>query len=141
MLRTEFGESSFDAIVTNKTTMYVDLFDLFSEFARIIKPGGRYVFITWCVNDAVTAASPDVAAIDRHYGSRMHPRSEYFAALAQNGFTPYQVADLTARAIPYWELRTYSEHRTGVEDSFLAAYRNGAMSFVLAGTQHTETSV
>jgi len=136
MLRTEFAESSFDAIVTNETTMYVDLFELYREFARIIKTGGRYVFITWCISDAVDAASPDVAEIDRHYGCRMHPRSDYFAALAQNGFAPYQVADLTKRAIPYWELRTHSEHRTGIEDAFLAAYHSGAMTFLLAGAHH-----
>jgi len=53
MLRTGFPDRYFAGAVTNETTMYVDLPTLYREFARIIRPGGRYVCITWCINDAV----------------------------------------------------------------------------------------
>jgi geranyl diphosphate 2-C-methyltransferase len=135
MLRTGFPAGRYDAVVTNETTMYVDLFELYGEFARIVRPGGRYVVITWCVNDIV-GESPEVAWINEHYGCRMHHRSQYFATLAQCGFVPYRVVDLTADAIPYWELRSQSRHHTGVEDAFLNAYRSRAANFLLVGTDH-----
>ncbi|MEW2382195.1 methyltransferase domain-containing protein [Micromonospora sp. NPDC047707] len=132
MLRTGLPSASFDAIVTNETTMYVDLFELYREFARILRPGGRYVLITWCVDD-LTGPTADTERIDRHYGCHMHRRSTYFAALAANGLVPYRVVDLTAEAIPYWELRTHSQHRTGIEAAFLDAYHQRAANFLLIG--------
>jgi geranyl diphosphate 2-C-methyltransferase len=133
MLRTGFPPESFDGVVTNETTMYVDLFELYREFSRILRPAGRYVFITWCVDDR-TGPTADTERIDRHYGCHMHRRSTYFAALAAGGLVPYQVVDLTADAIPYWELRTHSQHRTGIETAFLNAYHQRAASFLLVGT-------
>ncbi|HEY8201261.1 MAG TPA: methyltransferase domain-containing protein, partial [Actinomycetota bacterium] len=43
MLDTGFPAGSYRGIWTNETTMYVDLFDLFGEFARLLQNGGRYV--------------------------------------------------------------------------------------------------
>jgi hypothetical protein len=40
---------------------------------------------------------------------------------------------------PYWELRTNSAHRTGIEDAFLAAYREGAASFLLISAEYEPT--
>jgi geranyl diphosphate 2-C-methyltransferase len=134
MLRTGFPASHFDAVVTNETTMYADLFELYREFARILRPGGRYVFITWCVADGI-GPSADTERIDAHYGCAMHRRSEYFAALAEHHLIPCQVADLTADGLPYWELRSHSEHRTGVEEAFRNAYSEGAANFVLVATE------
>jgi geranyl diphosphate 2-C-methyltransferase len=134
MLRTGFPREYFDAVVTNETTMYVDLFELYREFARILRPGGRYVFITWCIDDR-TGPTADTERIDHHYGCHMHRRSTYFAALAACGLVPYQVVDLTADAIPYWQLRTHSQHRTGIEAAFLNAYRERAANFLLVGTE------
>jgi len=138
MLRTGFAGGHFDAVVTNETTMYVDLFELYREFARIIRPGGRYVCITWCINDS---AGPDenTHRIDTHYGCAMHERGDYFKALAQHDFVPSAVVDLTTDAIPYWELRTHSTHRTGIEDAFLAAYRRGTASFMLISAEYAPT--
>jgi len=136
MLRTDFPDDSFDRVVTNETTKYVDLFELYREFARVIKPGGQYVFITLCTSDAASWASPDIQEIDRHYGCSMHPRSRYFKALVSNDLIPYRVSDLTAQAIPYWELRTQSAHRTGIEDAFLRAYLTRAANFLLVGAQY-----
>jgi geranyl diphosphate 2-C-methyltransferase len=42
------------------------------------------------------------------------------------------VEDLTADAIPYWELRRQAEHLvTGIEDTFLTAYKNGSFQYLL----------
>jgi geranyl diphosphate 2-C-methyltransferase len=131
MVDTGFSDGSFQGVITNETTMYVDLPELFGEFARVLAPGGRYVCITWCRNDLVADSCPQSEEIDRHYISRMHRRSSYFAAMAQVGLVPTSVVDLTAEAIPYWELRTHSAHRTGIEQPFIDAYRANEMNFLL----------
>jgi geranyl diphosphate 2-C-methyltransferase len=136
MLRTSFPDDRFDRVITNETTMYVDLFDLYRELARVIKPGGHYVFVTCCITATANSVSPDIQEIDRHYGCNMHPRSGYFKALVSNDFIPYKVVDLTAQAIPYWELRTQSAHRTGIEDVFLRAYQTRAANFLLVGAEY-----
>jgi geranyl diphosphate 2-C-methyltransferase len=115
MLDTNFPAGEFAAIWTNETTMYVDLFDLYREFARLLRPGGRYVCITGCYNDVLGAKSAAVEHIDQHYICRIHGRSTYFQALAANGLVPIEVVDLTPDTIPYWELRAQSSVRTGIE--------------------------
>ena len=131
MLDTGFGSGEFAAVWTNETTMYVDLFDLYREFARLLRKGGRYVCITGCYNDVLGAKSAAVEHIDAHYICRIHPRSTYFRALAANGLVPIEVADLTADTIPYWELRQTSSVRTGIEEPFLSSYRDKSFQYLL----------
>ena len=131
MLDTGFDTGSMRAIWTNETTMYVDLHQLFGEFARLIEYGGRYVCITGCYNDVTGGRSRAVSQIDQHYICNIHPRSEYFKALAANGFVPINVVDLTAATIPYWELRAKSSVASGVEEPFLTAYREGSFHYLL----------
>lgn len=130
MLATGFETGSRSAIWTNETTMYVDLFELYAEFSRLLQRGGRYVCITGASND-LTGRSAAVRKIDEHYTCNIHPRSQYFEALAANGLVPIDVIDLTAQTIPYWELRAKSSPATGVEDPFLAAYREGSFQYLL----------
>lgn len=130
MLDTGFETGSRRSIWTNETTMYVDLFELYAEFSRLLQFGGRYVCITGCYND-VTGRSKAVATIDEHYTCNIHPRSDYFKALAANGLVPIAVVDLTAATIPYWELRTESSPATGIEDPFLTGYREGSFQYLL----------
>jgi geranyl diphosphate 2-C-methyltransferase len=116
---------------TNETTMYVDLKDLYAEFSRLLRPGGRYVCITGCYNDLTGGRSRAVSQIDQHYICNIHRRSEYFAAMAANNLVPINVLDLTAATIPYWELRARSSVATGIEDAFLTAYREGSFHYLL----------
>jgi geranyl diphosphate 2-C-methyltransferase len=131
MLDTGFDTGSMQAIWTNETTMYVDLNELYAEFARLLAYGGRYVCITGCYNDVTGGRSKAVSKIDEHYTCNIHPRSAYFAALAANGLVPIQVIDLTAHTIPYWELRAESSVATGIEEPFLTAYREGSFHYLL----------
>ncbi|MFI6366969.1 geranyl diphosphate 2-C-methyltransferase [Nocardia sp. NPDC050630] len=131
MLDTGFDSGSMRGIWTNETTMYVDLGELFEEFSRLLEPGGRYVCITGCSNDVNGGRSASVSWIDAHYGCMIHPRSEYFRALADHNLVPVNVIDLTAATIPYWELRTESELATGVEKPFLTAYKEGSFQYLL----------
>jgi geranyl diphosphate 2-C-methyltransferase len=131
MLDTGFPAGSMRGIWTNETTMYVDLHQLFGEFARLLGFGGRYVCITGCYNDVTGGRSRAVSQIDQHYICNVHPRSEYFKALTANGFVPINVIDLTAATIPYWELRARSSVTSGIEEAFLTAYREGSFHYLL----------
>jgi geranyl diphosphate 2-C-methyltransferase len=131
MLDTGFDTGSCRGVWTNETTMYVDLFQLFGEFARLLAYGGRYVCITGCYNDVTGGRSKAVSTIDEHYICNIHPRSEYFRAMAANNLVPISVIDLTAQTIPYWELRAKSSVATGIEAAFLTAYREGSFHYLL----------
>lgn len=131
MTDTGLPAGSFDAVVTNETTMYIDLDEGFGEFARLLRPGGRYVCVTWCANDAVTSRSDAVDYIDRHYVCHIHRRSAYLRALAANNLVPSTVLNLTAEAIPYWQLRSQSGHRTGVEQAFLDGHESGELNYLV----------
>ncbi|RJQ73715.1 methyltransferase domain-containing protein [Pseudonocardiaceae bacterium YIM PH 21723] len=131
MLHTGIEDGSLSAIWTNETTMYVDLFELFGEFSRMLKFGGRYVCITGCWNDLTGGRSKAVIQIDERYTCNVHPRSEYFRALAAHGLAPISVFDLTPATIPYWELRETSCVATGVEVPFLQAYRESSFHYLM----------
>jgi len=131
MLNTGFPDGDFAAVWTNETTMYVDLFDLYREFARLLRPGGRYVNITGCYNDVAGPKSAAVRHIDEHYICNIHARSEYFQALAASNLVPVHVLDLTPLTIPYWELREKSSLATGIEKPFLQSYREGRFQYLL----------
>jgi geranyl diphosphate 2-C-methyltransferase len=131
MLDTGFPDNAFQAIWTNETTMYVDLFDLYREFARLLRKGGRYVCITGCYNDVLGRKSQSVTHIDNHYICNIHPRSTYFKALVANNMVPINVLDLTPQTIPYWELREQSPVCTGIEQPFLTAYREESLHYLL----------
>lgn len=131
MLDTGFEDGRFRAVWNNESTMYVDLFDLYREFHRLLTRGGRYVCITGCYNDLLGPKSRAVTEIDDHYICNVHARSTYYKALAANDFVLTKVLDLTPQTIPYWELRQRSSVRTGIEDAFLAAYREGSFHYLL----------
>jgi geranyl diphosphate 2-C-methyltransferase len=131
MLDTGFPAGSRRGVWTNETTMYVDLFELFREFARLLAFGGRYVCITGCYNDVTGGRSKAVSRIDEHYTCNIHARGEYFRALTAAGLVPINVIDLTPQTIPYWELRARSSVATGIEEPFLTAYREGSFHYLL----------
>jgi geranyl diphosphate 2-C-methyltransferase len=131
MLDTGFATGSRRGIWTNETTMYVDLSELYGEFSRLLEYGGRYVCVTGCSNDVTGLRSKAVSRIDEHYTCNIHPRSEYFKAMAANNLVPINVVDLTAATIPYWELRARSSVATGIEEAFLDAYKEGSFHYLL----------
>jgi geranyl diphosphate 2-C-methyltransferase len=136
MLNTGLPAASRQVIWTNETTRFVDLGDLYREFARLLPHGGRYVCVTGCRNDLTGRRSMAVSEISRHYGCGIHSRSEYFKAMAANDFVPITVVDLSYDAIPYWELRARSSVATGIEDAFAAAYREGSLHYLLIAADY-----
>ncbi len=131
MLDTGFEQGSFRAVWNNESTMYVDLSALFAEYARLLVRGGRYVTITGCYNDTYGLPSREVSTINAHYICDIHPRSAYFREMANHRLVPSSVVDLTAATVPYWELRAASSLATGIEETFLTAYRNGSFQYLL----------
>ncbi|MPY63125.1 geranyl diphosphate 2-C-methyltransferase [Streptomyces spongiae] len=132
MLDTGLKSGAYAASWNNESTMYVELDLLFTEHARLLRRGGRYVTITGCYNDTYGRASREVSLINAHYICDIHPRSEYFRAMARNRLVPIHVENLTAATIPYWELRKQADHLvTGIEDTFLSAYENGSFQYLL----------
>ena len=131
MVATEFPDQHFQRVVTNETTMYVDPFEAFQEFARVLAVGGCYVLATWCCNDALVPSCREIEEIDKHYVCHIHRRSTYFQALAANGLVPSLVMDLTAEAVPYWELRSESSFRTGIERAFLDSHRARHLNYLI----------
>lgn len=132
MLDTGFQTGGYAASWNNESTMYVELDLLFAEHARLLRRGGRYVVITGCYNDTYGQASREVSLINAHYICDIHPRSAYFRAMARHRLVPVHVEDLTQATIPYWELRKTAEHLvTGIEDTFLTAYKNGSFQYLL----------
>lgn len=131
MLDTGLPAGGYRGVWTNETTMYVDLSQLYAEFARLLVHGGRYVCITGCYNDVTGGRSKAVSRIDEHYTCNIHPRSAYLTALAAHHLVPINVLDLTGQAIPYWELRAQSPLATGIEPAFLTAYREGSFHYLL----------
>ena len=77
------------------------------------------------------AAREAVAQIDEHYTCNIHPRSEYFKALAANDLVPIAVTTSRPMTIPYWELREHSSPATGVEEPFLESYCEGSFQYLL----------
>lgn len=135
MVETGLPDASFTHVVSNETTMYVDLDEAFTEFARLLEPGGQYVLVTWCRNDVVSAGCPEIEKIDEHYVCDIHSRSEYLNALLSAGLTPTVVQNLTVDAIPYWELRVQSELATGIEQPFLDAYRDNTLNYIVIAAE------
>ncbi|MFD7705986.1 geranyl diphosphate 2-C-methyltransferase [Streptomyces sp. NPDC059785] len=132
MLDTGLPGGAFAASWNNESTMYVELDLLFAEHARLLRRGGRYVVVTGCYNDTYGRASREVSLINAHYICDIHPRSAYFAAMARHRLVPVHVEDLTAATLPYWELRAQAPHlTTGIEDTFIDAYRNGSFQYLL----------
>jgi geranyl diphosphate 2-C-methyltransferase len=131
MLDTGFETGSFQAIWNNESTMYVELSLLFAEHARLLRRGGRYVCITGCYNDAYGLPSRAISQINAHYICDIHSRSTYFREMVANRLIPINVIDLTASTIPYWELRAKTHLATGIEQSFLDAYKNGSFQYLL----------
>ncbi|KPA99231.1 MULTISPECIES: geranyl diphosphate 2-C-methyltransferase [Pseudomonas] len=131
MLDTGFGTARFRAVWNNESTMYVELAPLFTEYRRILRPGGRYVTITGAWNDRFGMPPAAVSLINARYGCNVHSRDEYLHELKAYGLQVIEMTDLTTRTLPYWKLRRASALATGVEDAFIEAYEEGSFHYLL----------
>lgn len=135
MLKLGFPADSFDHVFTNETTMYVaDLSQLFAEFGRVLKRGGKYTLATWCINQDYGPENPYVDPINNHYGVVMHTEAEYRQALTEAGFEIIDDRDLTDLVIPHWELRSRWGEASGVETYYLEGHKKRALLYKMVST-------
>jgi geranyl diphosphate 2-C-methyltransferase len=138
---TGFPDNHFQFAYNNEAAEPLESMDeLCREVARVLQPGGLYAAATWVANDTETQKSAEIAAINRNYLTRVHTRAAYLKGMVNNGLIPRHIADLTADALPYWELREHSVHRTGVEQPFVTAFSTRLMNylFIVAEYQPAE---
>ena len=131
----------YDAVICNEAAEHLeDVEQMFPEIARLLKPAGRFALATWVANDVAGQRSDEVAKINANYVTRISTRAANLRGMVSNGLIPLSVQDLTSQAIPYFELRSHSAHRTGVETPFLSAFRRRLMNylFIVAEYQPTE---
>lgn len=131
MCATGFPDGSFDHVVANETDMYVDLHEAYREVARVLAPGGRFVLVTLCCNDALDPYSAEAREIDAHHPrSHTKPRSHVLDALTDAGLAPRIVRDVTEAPLEYLQLRAESAERTGVEKSYYEGFTNGTIAYL-----------
>lgn len=124
-LKLEMSNGEFDHVLTSEATHYTYyLSELFQELRRVVKTGGTYTIATWCINDDIDGTEPLADAVDKHYASKVHSRSEYLFGLESSGFKVTKIVDKTSEAIPYWELRSIWEHASGIEKTFLDGHKS-----------------
>lgn len=131
MLCTGLPGGSRRAVWADESSGYVNLIRFYGEIARLLVPGGRYVCIDAGWNDATVCRVDMIDRIDKHYVGKIPAYGEHFRALAANNLAPVTVTDLTAAAIPYWELRAQSSVASGIENTMLTAYREGSLRYFL----------
>ena len=76
-----------------------------------------------------------MTAINDHYCCQIHRRGTYLKTLAESGLVASRVLDLTQQAIPYWELRSHSKLKTGVEEPFLVGYRKNHLNYLVIAAE------
>lgn len=131
MVATGFDSDTFDLVYENEAAEHLeDYTEFITEAARVLKPGGKLAVAVWCANDPISQKGWEVAQINAHYFVNIPTRHSLIRGMMDNHLVPLRVDDLTQEAIPYWELRDISSHRTGVEEPFLSAYRARRMNYV-----------
>ncbi len=135
MMALPFKDNCFDFVWAVESTEHApDLGEMFAEFGRVAKPGAKLVIITGCGNPEHPEGQRFIEAINEWYRIQIHPAQEYLDAAQRTGWELIESEDLTPETIPYWDLRTRSNHRTGVE-KFNAAYKSGAGEYRLFSFQ------
>ncbi|WP_020636129.1 class I SAM-dependent methyltransferase [Amycolatopsis alba] len=131
MTGTPFADDTFDVVINNESQEHLESMDaLCRENSRVLKPGGRFAVATWVADSWKTQQSEEVTAIDSHYRTRIHTRATYLRAMVNHSLIPIRLDDLTEAAIPYWQLRSESSHRSGVEPYFLSALGKRIMNYL-----------
>lgn len=107
-METGFDADSFDLVWSMESGEHMDDKRLFiSECARILRPGGVFLMLVWCIRETDTPLSvSEQFSIRRIMESyclpRVAPPSEYETELIRAGMSNIHMEDWTDRAAPFW---------------------------------------
>jgi len=131
MLKTPFAPNKFDFIWACESTEHVpDLNDMFLEFNRVARKESKLVIIAACGVPKHPNGPEYIKLANDWYHMRVHSRAEYLESAKNNDWKLTDDINLTQETIPYWDLRTRSQYKTGVE-KLSEGYKIGAGEYRL----------
>lgn len=109
-----FDSDMFDLVWSLESAEHMEDKRVFiSECARILKPGGNFLMLAWCVRETATPFS-----ISEQYAirkimeiyclPRVAPPSEYETEMIRAGLKNIKAEDWTERAAPFWREVAFS---------------------------------
>lgn len=107
-MRTGFESNMFDLLWSLESAEHMDdKREFISECARILKPGGNFLMVAWCIRETDTPLSVgeqfSIRKIMENYClPRVAPASEYKTEMIRAGLKNIHVEDWTDRASPFW---------------------------------------
>ncbi len=105
-----FADASFDLVWSMESGEHMpDKQQFLRECHRVLKPGGKFLMITWCHRPTPPALTPDeqqhLEKIYRVYCLPYVISLPEYAQIAQNiGFEAIQTADWSEAVAPFWNL-------------------------------------
>lgn len=131
ILKLPCGDGHYDAIWACESTQALpDLESMYTEFARVTKPAGRFVIVDFCATDTPSGQSIK-ARVDNHYGTFIHTHDEYTSYAEKCGWVLAEEIDMTGLTAPYWRLRSSSRHGTGSESFMTEGFLTGNLQYYL----------
>jgi tocopherol O-methyltransferase len=115
-LEMPFADNSFDLVWSLESGEHMpDKVKFLQECYRVLKPGGKLIFVTWC-HRPTTATTPLTADEQRHlqdiYRVYCLPYvislPEYTEIVTQCGFKDLHVDDWSTAVAPFWDVVIYS---------------------------------
>jgi len=124
-------DNYYNFVYASENTEHLPNLDtMYKEFARVSRPLGRLVIVTWCATSTKFGAEIK-HQVDNHYKTHIHTRDEYIQEAQKCGWKLIQEIDLTTRTVPYWMLRSCSENRTGSEIFMGFGFATGSLQYYL----------
>lgn len=111
-LEMPFADNSFDLVWSLESGEHMpDKVKFLQECKRVLKPGGKLIFVTWC-HRPTTAATPLRADERKHLADiyRVYclpyviSLPEYTEIIEQGGFKDLRVADWSTAVAPFWDV-------------------------------------
>ena len=130
MTKTNFPDSNFDFIWAWGSTEHVEnLNEMFEEFARITKPNGALLIITWLRNDNHPKIEETALQVNQAYVVSLHNQTDYRQAAKSNGWNLEKEVDHTEEVGRYWKLRERLSKGSGTESFMSEGFNSRALEY------------